>query len=338
MLLKDGETRPIRIGVLGAANIARAFIAGVAPSSNVEVPAVASRNLERARTFVAELGIMRAFGSYEALLADPDIDAVYNPLPNSLHAEWSIKALKAGKHVLCEKPLATTAAEARDMYVAAREAGRLLAEAYPYRAQPQTIEMLRLIASRELGRPRMIQAAFGFTMQDAANIRLDPTLGGGALMDAGSYPISLVRMLSGALPVAVNASALWSESGVDTGLIANLDFADGLLAQVACTFSTGVHRHAVIGCEKGAIMTSFSNHTGPDMPAVLHVKRGTGWTERFEPMHLPTTNGFLAEAETFAAALRGGFPWNGISEVESVDVAVMLEQIQQIVSVQPRQS
>src|SRR6201996_4727580 len=154
----------LRIGVLGAANIARSFIAGVKPSSRVRVTAVASRDEAKAEQFARANGVERHFGSYEALLADADIDAVYNPLPNSLHAEWSIKACEARKHVLCEKPLCLTLQEAQAMFAAARKHQVHLVEGYPYRAQPQTIKMLELVASGVIGRVRLIQASFGFKL------------------------------------------------------------------------------------------------------------------------------------------------------------------------------
>ena len=193
------ETR-LRIGVLGAAKIARLFVEAVRPSNKVAIVAVASRDTERATAFARDMGIAHVHASYDALLADPDVDAVYVPLPNSHHAQWSIRAVNAGKHVLCEKPLAATAVEARAMFAAAAKNGVYLVEAYPYRAQPQTIKLRELLASGAIGRLQLIQASFGFPLTDALNIRMDPALAGGALMDAGSYPVSLVRTISGERP------------------------------------------------------------------------------------------------------------------------------------------
>src|SRR3984957_8030445 len=168
---------PDRYGVLGAANIARQFTRGLAGSEVAVVDAVASRGAEKAASFAAELGIPRHFGSYEALLADPGIDAIYNPLPNDLHAEWSIRACEAGKHVLCEKPLAVTGSEARAMFAAARRHGVVLVEGFPYRAQPHASKLKELVAGDAIGRVQTMHAAFGFNLTDEANIRLDPTLG-----------------------------------------------------------------------------------------------------------------------------------------------------------------
>jgi len=157
-------SRPLQIGILGAARIARLFVDGVRPSRKVSVRAVAARDIERARSFARELQIPHVQPTYEALLADPAIDAVYIPLPNSLHAEWSIRAADAGKHVLCEKPLAASAREARAMFEAARRNKVYLVEAYPYRAQPVTLKLRELLAAGAIGRLQMIQAYIGFTI------------------------------------------------------------------------------------------------------------------------------------------------------------------------------
>ena len=229
------SSRPLRIGILGAANIARYFIKDVRASRKVSVEAVASRNLERGKAFAAENGVPRVVPTYEALLADPAIDAIYNPLPNSLHAEWTIRATDAGKHVLCEKPIAGSATEARAMFEAARRNNVYVVEAYPYRAQPQTIKLRELLDAKAIGRLQLVYASFCFAMSNASNIRLDPALAGGSLMDAGSYPISLARMIAGERPVRVHAMARMAETGVDRTVVGSLEFASGLLAQISCT-------------------------------------------------------------------------------------------------------
>jgi predicted dehydrogenase len=319
------ENRPLRLGILGAANIARHFTTGLKGSAKVDIVAVASRVLARAEAFAAANGVPRALAGYEALLADPDIEAIYNPLPNSLHAEWSIRALEAGKHVLCEKPIAVTASEARAMFAAATAAGRLLLEAFPYRSQAQTHALARVIASGEIGRPRLIQAGFGFPVANPANIRLDPELGGGALLDAGSYAVSLIRLLAGEAPRRVSAFAQWTERGVDSSLIANLEFPSGLVAQAACSFGTGIYRRALIACEDGVVTTDFLNHLTEADPGVLEVGRG-GWEQKRENLAFAPANGFRAEAESFADAVRQGpGQWNGIGPAESIEVMRILE-------------
>src|SRR5436190_9575430 len=169
-------SRPLTIGILGAANIARLFIKAVQASPKVSVRAVASRDIERGNAFARETGVSRVHATYEALLADPAIEAVYNPLPNTLHAEWTIRAADAGKHVLCEKPLAASAAEARAMFDAARRNNVYVVEGYPYRAQPQTIKLRELLRDGSIGRLQVVHASFGFLLTDASNIRMNPAL------------------------------------------------------------------------------------------------------------------------------------------------------------------
>ena len=223
----------LRVGVLGAARIARLFVDSVRGSRKVAVVAVAARESARAHAFAAELGIARVHATYDALLADPEIDAVYNPLPNNLHAEWSIRAAEAKKHVLCEKPLAMSGREATAMFAAARSNGVHLVEGYPYRAQPQTIRLRELLAKDTIGKLHLVQAAFGFPLADLANIRYHRELGGGALMDAGSYPVSFVRMIAGERPRRASAFAQLAPTGVDRTLTGLLEFPSGLLAQIS---------------------------------------------------------------------------------------------------------
>lgn len=237
----SGANKPLRIGVLGAANIARLFISSVRGSSKVDVYAVASRDGAKAAAFAKETGVAHSFGSYEAMLADASIEAVYNPQPNNLHAEWTIKAANAGKHVLCEKPFAANSAETKAMFDASAANNVYVVEAYPYRAQPQTIKLAELLREGAIGKVQLIQASFGFPLPVNGNIRWDPSLAGGALMDAGSYPVSLVRMIAGERPTRVHAMARFADSGVDRTLVGTIDFPGGLLAQVSCSFGTATH-------------------------------------------------------------------------------------------------
>jgi predicted dehydrogenase len=274
------------------------------------------------------MGVPQSYPTYEALLADPAIDAIYNPLPNSLHAEWSIRAVEAGKHVLCEKPLATSPGDARAMFAAAKRAKVILVEGYPYRAQPQTIRLRGLLAEGAIGNIRYIQASIGFPMSDPRNIRLDPALAGGALMDAGCYPVSLVRMIAGARPTRVHAMADLADTGVDRTLVASLAHADGLLAQISTSFATARHRHAFIAGDAGSIGTNYFNDTSDAMPAILELKRGSGWDAKRESIVNATTNGFLAQAESFCDLVAHGWDrWTGVSEQESIDIAVTMEAL-----------
>ena len=213
-------------GVLGAAHIAgRALLASIAASRNGRVVAMASRNPQRAREMLAAYPEVRVLDSYEQLLADPEVDAVYNPLPNSLHGEWSIRALEAGKHVLCEKPIALNAGEAEEMAEAATAAGRQLMEAFMYRFHPAMRELVESVRD-----PIHVHAAFGFTARNAEDIRLNPALGGGALLDVGCYTVSIARWILGE-PERVTASSRM-RNGVDATTSVLLGFPGGATASV----------------------------------------------------------------------------------------------------------
>jgi D-xylose 1-dehydrogenase (NADP+, D-xylono-1,5-lactone-forming) len=323
-------SKPLRIGVLGAAKIARAFIAGVAGSKRVAVTTVASRDLAKALAFANDTGLPRALGSYEALLADPEIDAIYNPLPNSMHAEWSIRAVEAGKHVLCEKPLAMSANEARAMFAAAAKHGRYLVEAYPYRSQPQTLKLAELIKEGAIGKVQLIRSSFGVYFEDISNIRLRPEVGGGSLLDAGSYSVSLALLVAGAVPTRVHAVQQLASTGVDISMVATLEFASGILAQVSSSFATSYHRHALISGDNGSIETAYLNHPPIGGPAVLHLKRGKMVTDPTEAITTADGNGFLFEADAFQKLVaHGPAAWNGATPEQSVDIAATLEAMGQ---------
>ena len=231
-------TDKLRWGVISTANIGRwAVNPAIQASNNGELLAVASRDEETARQFAEEGGIPVYYGSYEALLEDETIDAVYNPLPNSLHHEWTIRAAESGKHILCEKPLALSETECREMEAAAETNGVKLMEAFMYRFHPRTARLLEMVRDGVVGEPRMIRSAFTFRLTKPYNIRLDPELGGGALMDVGCYCVNISRTVAGREPEEVQATALWAESGVDEQMAGTLRFSDGLLAQFDCALT-----------------------------------------------------------------------------------------------------
>jgi len=327
----------IRIGILGGANIAKQFIRDVAASDRVDVVAVASRTPERAAAFAAAHGVGRAHGSYEALLDDREINVVYIPLPNSMHAEWAIKAAEHGKHVLCEKPLALDAAEAKSMFDAARRHGVMLLEAYPYYFQPQTGALVELLSGGAIGAVKSIQACFGFTLANAKdNIRMKPELGGGALLDAGSYALSIIRLAMQSAPARVTADATWADSGVDISMMATLHYADGRRAQLSCAMDTAYHRRAMIVGSQGAIETEYLNHTsaqeGGDefgyLPSELRVRRGVANSIPFETMHGGVGSGFRFAAEAFAKVIgEGDFAAIDRAARASLDNAATLEAI-----------
>lgn len=334
-------SQPLTIGVLGCANIARQFIRDVAPSTSVRLAAVASRDAQKAAAFAAENRIERSHGSYEALLADPAIDAVYIPLPNSMHAEWAIKAADAGKHILCEKPLALNRGEAEAMFEAAASNGVTLLEAYPWWFQPQTQAMLALIEEGSIGEVRFIQACFGFKLGGApSNIRLDAGLGGGALLDAGSYPFSLIRLVMGCAPSRVTAVASSGPSGVDISTMATLEYADGRRAQMSCAMDVALHRHATIIGTGGVIETEFLNHTTEGtghpfgyVPSQLRVRKGPSQTVPFEDVSAPVGSGFRFAAEAFAEMVRaGGTDAAAKAARASIDIAATLEAVQRSVT------
>jgi predicted dehydrogenase len=196
----------IRWGILGVAKIATTkVIPAMQRASNVEVAAIASRDLNKASTAAAQLGIPRAYGSYEELLADPSIDAIYNPLPNHLHVPWSIRAAEAGKHVLCEKPIALSVAEARELIAARDKAGVKVGEAFMARTHPQWLRAAEIVRSGRIGEPRVVSGYFSYFNRDPKNVRNIASIGGGAIMDIGCYPITLSRMIFNAEPVAMHA-------------------------------------------------------------------------------------------------------------------------------------
>lgn len=228
----------VKWGVLSTANIGRAAVnPAIQRSSNGDLVAVASRDGERARAFAEAHGIPRHHGTYEALIEDPEVDALYIPLPNGLHREWTIRACEAGKHVLCEKPLALDAAECEEMADAAESAGVLLMEAFMYRFHPRTERLVTLLRDGAVGDLRTIRSAFTFRLTKPDNIRLDPDLGGGALMDVGCYCVNVSRTLAGAEPVEVMATARWTERGVDDELTGMMRFEDGLVAHFDCSLT-----------------------------------------------------------------------------------------------------
>ena len=324
---------PLRLGILGCANIARQFARDVAPSRLVRIDAVGSRDAAKARSFAADFGIARAHAGYDALLDDDALDAVYIPLPNSLHAQWTMRAAQRGRHVLCEKPLAMSLAEARSMFDAARRHGVLLLEAYPWWFQPQTGTLLELLGA--LGTVRSVQACFGFTLRDPAgtNIRSSAALGGGALMDAGCYPLSLIRLAMGRAPQRVQASARMAPSGVDVATAATLHYDDGAVAQMTCAMDAVLHRQASIVGSAGVIHTEFLNHTskpGPHpwgyLPSQLRVRRGG--IGAFEAPDSPVGSGFRFAAEAFATvvAARDSAAIERAAQA-SLDIAATLDAI-----------
>ena len=328
---------PLKIGILGCANIAKQFARDTAHNPFVKIQAVSSRDLSKAQQFAQTFGIACAFDSYDALLADPVLDAIYIPLPNSMHAEWAIRAMQAGKHVLCEKPLALNLAEVTRMFNVARQHRVILLESYPYWFQPQTRDLLKYLNTEKIGNVRSMQASFGFTVGNPDhNIRMKPELGGGALLDAGSYPLSLIRLVMGCSPERVIAHADWATTGVDINMMATLFYADGRRAQMSCAMDTANHRRATIVGSHGTVETEYLNHTSDThthawgyLPSQLRVRQGIANSVPFQEVPSATGSGFRFAAEAFAQVVRDG----DMAAVEraaaaSHDIAATLEAIQ----------
>jgi D-xylose 1-dehydrogenase (NADP+, D-xylono-1,5-lactone-forming) len=226
---------PVRWGILSTARINHAVLDPARETDKAHVIAVASRDQGRAQEYARERGIERAYGSYDELLADPDVEAVYNSLPNSLHVAWSVRALQAGKHVLAEKPFSRHPEDVERAFLIAEEAGLFLMEAFMYRHHPQTQRLVETVSSGAIGELRQLRSLFSFTLADPNDVRLSPELEGGALMDLGCYCVSICRRLAGE-PVDVMGFQHVGESGVDLRFEGLLRFPEDVLAQFYCGF------------------------------------------------------------------------------------------------------
>ena len=295
----------MQIGVLGAARIAPpALIKPAKANPDVVVAAVAARDVSRARAFAAKHGIARVHDSYEALLADPDLDAIYNPLPNGLHGKWTRAALAAGKHVLCEKPFTANAAEAREIAGVAAQSDRVVMEAFHYRYHPMALRIEEIIASGELGKLERVEAALCFPLPKFSDIRYNYSLAGGATMDAGCYPVHMVRTFGGSTPEVVSAHAKLHDPQIDRAMTAELRFADGHTGRIRCSmWSTrllGLSAH-VVG-DQGELRA-----LNPTMPQIYHrlsVRSAAG--KRVE--HFSRRASYAYQLDAFVAAVLRGEP------------------------------
>lgn len=240
----------LRWGILSTARINQALIPILKKSERNQLVAVASRNPARAEAYAREWNIPRAFGSYEAMLADPGIDVVYISLPNTLHAEWTIRAVESGKHVLCEKPLAMSVEEVKAIRAASEKAGRIVAEGFMYRHHPQTLKVKELIESGAIGHLRLVRSSFRFNLTRRGDIRLDPSVGGGSIWDAGCYPISYCRCVVGQEPEEVFGWQIRGASGVDEIFTGQMRFPNEVFGQFDSGFRSTYHEgFEVIGSE-----------------------------------------------------------------------------------------
>jgi xylose dehydrogenase (NAD/NADP) len=244
---------PLRWGLLGTARINRAVIAPIRSSKKSQLVAVASRSATKASDYASQWAIPRSFASYEDLLADPQINVVYISLPNSMHAEWSIKALKMGKHVLCEKPLTTTVLDVDAVISTAKATGMVITEAFMYRHHPQTILVKQLLENGQIGCLQLVKGFFCFTNTRQFDVRFDPSLGGGALWDVGCYPVGYSIYLTGTPPVEVYGRQVTGPTGVDVLFAGQLQFTEGVISQFDCSFITESNNEMVINGDKGRI-------------------------------------------------------------------------------------
>jgi xylose dehydrogenase (NAD/NADP) len=285
-------------GIISTAHINRLVIPAARESPRVDLIAVASRDRRRAEDYARKWGIERAYGSYEALLEDGDVDAVYISLPNTMHCDWSIRALEAGKHVLCEKPLSRHPDEVEAAFDVAERTGRILSEAFMYRHNPQTRRLRALIDESVIGDVRLIRAAFSYSLYDAGNIRLRTDLEGGALMDVGCYCVSGSRFVAGGEPLSVYGQAWVGPTGTDWVFTGSMRFPDEVLAIFDCgTALPERDELEVIGSE-GTLFLDDPWHC--NVP-VIEVRRG-GEVGRIEIEH---ENSYRLELENVSDAIEG---------------------------------
>jgi xylose dehydrogenase (NAD/NADP) len=297
----------IRWGLLSTAHINEALIEPIRQAGRSELVAVASRDLARAQAYAQEKGIAKAYGSYEELLAAPNIDVIYNALPNTLHAEWTVKAAQAGKHVLCEKPITPTLAELDEVEAAAKANKVTVFEAFMYLHHPQTLQVKEMIESGKLGDLQLINSWFAYYLppEDSHNIRLNPDLAGGGLWDVGVYPNSMAIVMAGAgAPVEVWAEQIKGETGVDVSLIGQMKFANGVTAQISCGFRSPFREGTHIVGSQGIIQIVEPwkpGLTGKNSNLIFISRDDTR-----ETLIVPAKSPYLAEVEAMEACILDG--------------------------------
>jgi predicted dehydrogenase len=292
----------LRWGLLSTARINKALLVPLRTSKRNQLLAVASRSQDKAGEYARKNKVKRAYGSYADLLADPDIDVIYNPLPNHLHAEWTIKAVQAGKHVLCEKPLALSLAEVDAMSAAAEKYGKVVAEAFMYRSHPQTLKVREMVASGKLGRVKLVRGSYTYPGTDPDNYRWKPEMGGGGLWDVGCYPLSYTRLVLGAEPVEVFGWQVTGPTGVDEVFAAQLHFPEGVFAQFDCSVKIPYHVFMeIVGDEATLIVPNPYN---PGVKETLYLTRAG----KVETIAVKGTEPYIGEVEDMADAILLGTP------------------------------
>jgi D-xylose 1-dehydrogenase (NADP+, D-xylono-1,5-lactone-forming) len=305
------EPRKLRWGVLSTARIADAQVRAISMSNNSELAAIASRTLSLAEDWAKQRNVPHAFGSYEEMLASDLIDAVYIGLPNGLHKEWAIKALQNGKHVLCEKPLASNAAEVREIIAAADGTGLKAMEAFMYRFHPQIERMRQLLTSGAIGELKVIRASFGFFLDIPDDVRWSLDLAGGVLMDMGCYCVNVSRIIGGGNPSSVTAHEILTPGGVDATLVGTMKFPNGILATLDCSFRTGIvlqQALSVSGTE-GHLSLSDPFHSDEE-PVTITIDKASQIDNGgpIEIMEIPGVNHYHIMLEHFADAVLNDHP------------------------------
>lgn len=290
----------IRLALASTAAINDALLGGARESSLVEVIGVGSRERARAEAYAQERGLERAYGGFDELLADPDVDAVYIALPNALHVEWAVRALEVGKHVLSEKPLTRDPLEAERAFDAAERAGRILMEGFMYRHHPQTKRLVQLVRDGEIGELRLVRSHFSFTLDRPRDVRWERDLGGGSLLDLGCYCTNLMRTLAGE-PERVYAEQITAPSGVDVRFAATLRFAAGALGHFDCAFDLPrrIGFEAVGSDGSATMLQPFAEDE-----VTLEVRRG----DELVSSETETANRYGLEVDNFARAIAGEEP------------------------------
>jgi xylose dehydrogenase (NAD/NADP) len=295
----------LRWGILGPGRIAPRIVRALDGNPRGELHAVAGRDEGRAREFAQRHGATTVHPTFEALLDDPLVDVVYIALPNSLHAEWTVRALDAGKHVLCEKPIAMTADEADEIATAAARNVRIAVEAFMYLHHPQTLRMLELVRAGTLGTVQLVSAAFSFLLDNGSDPRIDPDLGGGSLWDVGCYPVSISRRIAGEEPDGVGAFARFDERGVDHTFVGQLHFPSGLLAHFESGFDApDRERVEVVGSDATLVVHHpFLPYPDGPQPAMTITRDG-----EVETIEVESVDQYRAEVDDLQAAILDGAP------------------------------
>jgi predicted dehydrogenase len=290
-------TKVLNWGLLSTARINRSLITPLRASERNQLVAVASRTQESADKYARAWKIPRAYGTYEALLADPEIDVIYNPLPNHLHAGWTIKAVEAGKHVLCEKPLALSVQEVDAMQAAAHKHGRVVAEAFMYRHHPQTLKVQELVKDGSLGTIKLVRGSFSFVLSREGDVRLDPAMGGGSIWDVGCYPISYARSILGADPLEAFGWQVTGPTGIDETFVGQMRFANDVLMHFDCSFVIPFHAFMEIVGSEGRL--SIPQPFKPETDEEIYLTRG----DETKTIKLKGQELYIGEVEDMADAI-----------------------------------